>query len=154
MCVFSALQQHLVPSWARCLLKRVANAQPAPSAPPRVRLLKINASNVSLGLAVHFQDRQSNSRTVCRFVCPALGRPLALLRALLAQLGLTIRAQAPPASLSASPALQDITRLLLDKVHALLAPLELGAVLSLPNQPLIANHAVKGRTILQRDHLV
>ena len=150
MCVFFALQHHLVPSWARCLLKRVANAQPAPSAPLLGLLLKVLVFS-ALQALVHFQDRQSNSRTVCRFVCPVLGRPLALLRALLAQLGVTIRAQAPPASLSASPALQDITRLLLDKVLALLAPLELGAVLLVPNQTLVANHAVKGRTILQRD---
>ena len=87
-------------------------------------------------------------------VNPVLGLRPASPRARLAQLALTIRTRAPPASHSASLALLVIIRHSPDKVHALLALLERGAAMLVPNVRLLANHALLGRTILLRDHLV
>ena len=144
------LKDHSVLSQAQYLLKRVANVPLAPSARLRLHPVRMSASNAHLA-RVPFRGRPRRSQTAYRFVPPALGLRPASPRAPHAQRELPTQTRAPPASPSASLALQVIFLFSLDKARALFAPQELGAAVLAPSTLLPASHVPPGRTMLYQD---
>ena len=84
-------------------------------------------------------------------VPPALGLRPASPRAPHAQRELPTQTRAPPASPSASLALQVIFLFSLDKARAPFVPQELGAAVLAPSTLLPASHVPPGRTMLYQD---
>jgi len=103
---------------------------------------------------VLFPVKLQRSQTAHRYAPPALGPRLALPHAPRAQQELPTQTRAPPASPSASPALQVNTLLSVDKARAPSALPVHGATKLAHSLLLSASHAPPGRTILYQVLLV